>query len=117
MNSANRTRRVYEAKTLFLWEAGEGERRGLLILKPVFLRNFGCCGWPSIATKHVKKNDVLVTAPLKISLSSSGLYSEFFDVGKASLSVGRRWVEIVVQQDYWNLKCIITMAVNWVAGF
>ena len=55
MDSANRTRRVYEAKTLFLGEAGEGERRCLLILKPVFLRNFRCCGWPSIATKHVKK--------------------------------------------------------------
>ena len=55
MDSANRTRRVYEAKTLFLGKAGEGERRGLLILKPVLLRNFGCCGWPSIATKNVKK--------------------------------------------------------------
>ena len=55
--------------------------------------------------------------PPKISLSSSSFYSEFFDVGKASLSVGRRWVEIVVQQEDWNLKCIITVAVIWVADY
>ena len=55
--------------------------------------------------------------PPKISLSSSTLYSEFFDVGKASLSVGRQWVEIVVQQEDWNLKCIITVAVIWVADY
>ena len=64
-----------------------------------------------------RKNVVLATAPLKISLSSSGLYSEFFDVGKASLSVGRRWVEIVVQQEDWNLKCIIAVAVFRVADY
>ena len=55
--------------------------------------------------------------PPKISLSSSSFYSEFFDVGKASLSVGRQWVEIVVQQEDWNLKCIITVAVIWVADY
>ena len=89
MDSANRTRRVYEAKTLFLGEAGEEERRGLLILKPVFLRNFGCYWWRLIATKHfMKKWRSRQLSPPKISLSSSSLYSEFFDVGKASFKCG-----------------------------